>query len=159
MKRILPSVVTIALTLVAACLPPARGSSSSRLTERQFAELMGRVATGWNQGNARLASDCFSEDAIYSSPPGAKVRRGRAELFEFFGGEKGRAAPMHMEWHHLAYDAESEIGFGEYTFGYRKYQAHGVVVVRVRNGEIQNWREYEIASRLPYERFVGSNGF
>jgi ketosteroid isomerase-like protein len=120
---------------------------------------MEKVATGWNHGNARIAADCFSDDAIYSSPPSGKFRRGRDQLFEFFGGAAGRPAPMHMEWHHFAYKPDTEIGFGEYTFRYKDYQAHGIVIVRTRNGEIRNWREYEIPSKLTFEQFVGANAF
>ena len=130
-----------------------------KLTTTQFTELMQKVATGWNQGNARMAADCFSEDAIYSSPPSKKIRRGRQALYEFFGGAKGRPAPMHMEWHHFAFDPETETGFGEYTLRYRGYQAHGVAEVRIRNAEIRNWREYEIASKLSYDQFVAGNVF
>jgi hypothetical protein len=30
---------------------------------------MQTIAAGWNEGNARKAADCFSEDAIYVEPP------------------------------------------------------------------------------------------
>jgi hypothetical protein len=47
---------------------------------------------------------------------------------------------MKMKWHHMAFDEATQIGFGEYTFGLNK-QYHGVVVVRVPDGRIANWRD------------------
>lgn len=159
MKWIQRVALIFAALLVAAPCPEADSKPAGKMAAAQFAELMQKVAMGWNEGNAKEAASCFSEDAIYSSPPSRRIRRGRAALYEYFGGAKGRPAPMHMEWHHLAFDPDSEIGFGEYTFRYRSYQAHGIVVVRTRNGEIRNWREYEIASQFNFERFVGDNFF
>jgi ketosteroid isomerase-like protein len=133
--------------------------NSERATAEEFKSLMQTVAEGWNEGDAKKAADCYTEDAIYSSPPDSKHRKGRQILFEFFGGDKGRDAPMKMTWHHLAFDEESQIGFGEYTFKYKDYQAHGTVAIKVRHRKIANWREYEIPSNLSWGRFVGENMF
>ncbi len=46
---------------------------------------MERVAAGWNEGDARAAADCFTDDAIYSEPPGRQLYEGREALYEFFG--------------------------------------------------------------------------
>jgi len=127
------------------------------IARERFQELMETVAEGWNSGNARLAASCFSETAIYSGPP-SPGHRGRKGLYEFFGGDKGRELPMHMVWHHLVFDPAQQIGAGEYTSRYRK-QTHGLVIVKISGGLIQNWREYEIESELPWEEFVGDNTF
>lgn len=119
---------------------PARASSG--LTSAEFIKLMEQVSLGWNEGNPKKAADCFSEDAQYSAPP-SPPRIGHQALYEYFGGAKGRELPMHMHWHHLAFDPNGQIGMGEYTFQYR-VQTHGVVVVKIENGLITNWREYEI---------------
>ena len=131
--------------------------ASSRLTATDFTKLMEKVSAGWNEGNARMAAECFSEDAQYSAPP-SRPRIGRQSLFDYFGGSKGRELPMHMQWHHLVFDSTHQIGMGEYTFKYR-IQSHGVVVVKVENGLIKNWREYEVESELPWDEFVGTNRF
>jgi hypothetical protein len=128
-----------------------------RTTTAQFKALMESVADGWNTGNARCAADCFTNDALYSSPPNP-IRRGREILFEFFGGTKGRPHPMKMKWHHLLFDEESQIGAGEYTFTY-DIRTHGMVMVRLVNGKIANWREYETESPMEWEQFVGANRF
>ena len=155
----------IALTLLALATISALGSYARReqgdsaLTAARFEQLMQTISDGWNEGNARKAADCYTEDAIYSAPPDPKIKRGRATLYDFFGGDRGREAPMRMVWHHLGFNERSQIGFGEYTFQYKEYQAHGVVVVKLQRGKISNWREYEQSSNLNWEEFVGENKF
>jgi hypothetical protein len=128
-----------------------------RITAAQFKALMESVADNWNTGNARRAAYFFTDNAMYSSPPNP-IRSGREALFEFFGGEKGRPRPMKMQWHHLLFDEESQTGAGEYTFTY-DIRTHGMVMVRLVNGKIANWREYETESPMDWEQFVGANRF
>ena len=118
-----------------------------------FQLLMQTVADGWNEGNARKAADCFSEEAIYVEPPENQLYHGRAELYEFFGGDSGTDVPMKMTWHHLAFNEEEQIGFGEYTFEmHRRY--HGIVVVNVEEGLIKGWREYQYRTELNWNEFT-----
>lgn len=127
------------------------------VTTPQFESLMNTVAAAWNEGDARKAADCYTEDALYTEPPDRQVYRGREALHEFFRGVKP-APPTRMAWHHLAFDAQRQIGFGEYTFhGNSRY--HGIVVVRLRDGKISNWREYQYKSDLPWEEFTRQNSF
>jgi hypothetical protein len=118
-----------------------------------FEKLMWTVADGWNEGNARKAADCFAKDATYVEPPDKQIYRGREELFEFFGGEEGREEPMKMTWHHLAFNEATGVGSGEFTFEYGTF-SHGVVMVRIQNGKIQNWREYYYESELDWDDFT-----
>ena len=142
--------VALALTV-----PPA---SAGPLTTTQFKTLMTTVSDGWNEGNARKAADCFTDDAVYSEPPRKQFYRGRAELYEFFGGARKPDPPMKMSWHHLAFDEATQVGAGEYTFEMNK-RYHGVVVVRIRGGRISNWREYQYESPLSFKEFAGENLF
>ena len=123
-----------------------------------FQLLMQTVADGWYEGNARKAADCFSEEAIYVEPPENQLYHGRAELYEFFGGDSGTDVPMKMTWHHLAFNEEEQIGFGEYTFEmHRRY--HGIVVVNVEEGLIKGWREYQYRTELNWNEFTSHNPF
>lgn len=63
-----------------------------------------------------------------------------------------------MTWHHLVFDPAQQVGVGESTFRYR-IQTHGLVIVKISNGLIVNWREYEVESSLPWDKFVGRNRF
>ena len=132
-------------------------STERPLSAEGFRFLMETVAEGWNRGNAQLAASCFNENAVFSGPP-SPPHRGRKELFEWFGGSKGRELPMDMKWHHILFDPAQQIGVGEFTFRYR-IQTHGLVIVNISNGLIANWREYEIESPLPWDRLIGDNRF
>ena len=105
-----------------------------------------------------MAADCFTENALYSSPPDPLIRNGREQLFEFFGGEKGQSQPMSLLWHHVVFDPQTQIGMGEYTFTF-KIRTHGVAVIRIAGGKIENWREYGRESRLNWEEMIGENRF
>ncbi len=133
-------------------------STGGKISVSEFNALMKRLEKAWNSNDAKQAADCFTEDALYSSPPNPRIRRGRTALFEFFGGPKGRPHPMRMEWHHLLFDEEKQIGAGEYTFSY-DVRTHGMVIVKILNGRIANWREYEQESSMSWEDFVGPNRF
>jgi hypothetical protein len=63
-----------------------------------------------------------------------------------------------MEWHHLLFDEANQIGVGEYTFSY-DIQTHGMVIVKISNGRIANWREYEQESPASWEEFISPNTF
>lgn len=128
------------------------------LTFSEFKQLMQTVADGWNEGDARKAAGCFSEDAVYVEPPEAQLYHGRTELFEFFGGDAGTDIPMKMTWHHLAFNEEEQTGFGEYTFEMHGCY-HGIVVVKIESGLIQGWRENQYRTDLNWEAFTSHSPF
>jgi ketosteroid isomerase-like protein len=143
----------LALAL-SSCAEKTRGSRGAAKFER----LMQTVAAGWNEGNARKAADCFTEDAIYTEPPDKQLYKGREALFKFFGGNEGRKSEMKMTWHHLTFNEQEGVGAGEFTFEYGS-KAHGIVIVKISDNKISNWREYWYESELDWERFVGENKF
>ena len=131
---------------------------NTKTNSSEFNQLMQTIADGWNEGNARKAADCFSEDAVYVEPPDKQVYHGQEELYEFFGGDDGPEIPMHMTWHHLAFNEEEQVGFGEYSFQmHGKY--HGIVTVKLKNGLIKFWREYQYKTELNWEEFSRLNSF
>jgi ketosteroid isomerase-like protein len=144
--------------LLAAFLALVPAPASAPLTSAGFRALMETVAAGWNAGDARKAADCFTEDALYLEPPDKQFYAGRPALYEFFGGATKPEPPMKMTWHHLAFDEASQVGFGEYTFQMnRRY--HGIVVVKIRDAKIANWREYQYESKLDWKDFVAKSPF
>jgi hypothetical protein len=136
----------------------ADANPGKNITSAQFRDHMQQLADAWNRGNARAAADLFAKGALYSSAPNSEAREGRQALFEWFGGTHGRPKPMQMVWHHLVFDEETQIGAGEYTFIY-EVRTHGMALIRLRDGKIANWREYEVESPLDWEAMVGKNGF
>lgn len=138
--------------LAAACAPNGAPEASGH-DQSRFVELLHRLAEHWNAGNARLAAECFTPDAIYVEPPQKQVHIGREALFTFFGGSAGRPGAMSMQWHRTMFDAHHQQGMGEFTFRYGS-QVHGVALMDVRNGLISQWREYWYSSELPFHEFV-----
>lgn len=130
----------------------------NRITQSEFAQLLQRLADGWNNGDAQQAANCFTENALYLEPPDKQLYSGRDELYQFFGGANGRAGQMNMTWHHIIFDEEKQIGSGEFTFTYGD-TVHGVTMIKVSNGLISNWREYWYASPLTWEEFTEKNSF
>ena len=136
----------------------APGLSIEKDATAEFRVVMDTLARAWNEGDARRAADCFTEDAVYTEPPDKQIYCGREALYRFFGGDAGRPGQMTMRWHHLAFDEESQIGFGEFSFTYGS-TVHGVAVVRLREGKIANWREYWYESDLSWDEFIRANPF
>ena len=144
---------------------PSSGTSTNsttcvardHLTSDDFAAVLKAIQEGWSEGDARKSANCFTEDAIYSSPP-SREHQGRENLYKLFGGAKGPAVPMKIVWHHFLFDPVQQLGMAEYTFQYH-LQTHGVVVLKFSHGLISNWREYDIASDLSWDKFVGANNF
>lgn len=150
MRLILPVLILLAIG--------SRQGMARTITTAEFESLMQTLASGWSEGNAQKAADCFTEDAIYSEPPDKQLYRRRAALFKFFGGSEGRKRAMKMVWHHLVFNDQTQIGAGEFTFDYGG-TVHGMAIVKIKNGKIANWREYWYESALDWEKFTKSNPF
>jgi len=135
----------------------AAGDDRLKLDERQFRDLLARVAEGWSTGNPRQAVEAFTEDAVYVEPPDRQRYVGREELYAFFHGGGPSARPMRMTWHAIAFDRERQTGFGEYTFQRPGLQLHGIVTVTLAGGRIASWREYQYRSDRSFEDFAGDS--
>lgn len=147
------------LSWLLVCIVSTGWAQKPSFTQVEFVELLNTVSTGWNTGDARKAADCFTSNAVYSEPPDKQLYKGRQALYEFFGGDAGRTTPMSMEWHHIAFNTQTNVGLAEWTFKYGSSIAHGVVVVGVRDGKIANWREYFYESDLDWSDFINENKF
>lgn len=147
-------VILISIILLTRC----SSENTEPLTEKSFSEIATNIAKGWNEGNATFASQYFDENAVYEEPPKKQLYKGRKEIFEFFGGERGFDTPMKMEWHNLAFNEEKQIGFGEYTFAMNN-QYHGIVIIKFENGKIVRWREYQYKSDLSWDDFAEESNF
>ena len=121
-----------------------------------FRQLLETIAGAWNEGHTATALACFTDDARYTEPPDRQRYEGRQELFEFFGGDN--PPRMWMAWHTIVFDRDQQIGAAEYTYtGTNTY--HGVVVIRLRDDLVANWREYQILSDLDRNAFTALNPF
>lgn len=145
-------------TAVNDALAAAQTPVQHRSDAAGFKRLMQRLAAAWNEGDAGAAADCFAENAVYSQPPGRQLHQGRKALYEYFGGDSGRPGAMSMRWHKLAFDPASQTGLGEFSFQYGTF-AHGVAVIKIKNGKISRWREYYVESSVPWHEFTKENFF
>jgi hypothetical protein len=143
----------IAIALVASCAAAQRPGAPDAMQAAEFRALLGRLATGWNSGDARAAAECFTDDAVYTEPPRKQLYVGRAALYKFFGGDNGRPGEMQMRWNTIVFDPAQQRGMGEFTFRYGT-QVHGVAVIDVAGGRIAQWREYWYESEKPFDQFV-----
>ncbi|HKZ39234.1 MAG TPA: nuclear transport factor 2 family protein [Chryseolinea sp.] len=128
------------------------------ISSEQFTNVLKQISDGWNEGNARKAVDVFAVDAVYEEPPRKQYYKGHTAIFEFFGGDKGFNRPMKMRWHNVAFNEDAQIGFGEYTFAMNK-QYHGIVAIKIKNGKIALWREYQYESSMDWKEFSGDSEF
>ena len=135
-----------------------RLNSNEHASTVDFMLLMKTVADSWNEGNARKAADCFAEEAVYMEPPDRQLYIGRRAVYDFFGGANKPNPPMRMKWHHLAFNEQEQVGYGEYTFQMTG-RYHGVVTVLVQNGKIAKWREYQYKSDSDWDAFTGRSKF
>jgi len=137
---------------------PATGEAAAKISAEDFYRIMNTVAQSRSGGNASKAADMFAEDAVYSNPAGEQTRKGRAAIAKLFGGSKGPARAIEIQWHHLLFNEQEQIGAGEFTQeGHRRF--HGMVIVKIKNGKISNWREYELPSNQSWEKFTDENQF
>jgi hypothetical protein len=124
------------------------------MTQEEFRRLLRTVADGWNAGDARMAADCFTEDAVYVEPPDRQWYMGRQQLPDFFG----RGVEFSMRWHRIVFDEDEQAGFGEYTLSViGEFTLHGITAVEIEDGLIAGWREYQYRSELPFEEFAGGS--
>lgn len=127
-----------------------------KMNNQGFEALMWTIAQSWSTGEPRAAADCFTEDVVYVEPPDRQHYAGRDAVYELSGGDD--PSPMTMTWHHLVFDAQRQIGVGEYTFRGRR-QFHGIAIVELRDGRISRWREYQYQHDADWLDFIGDSRF
>jgi hypothetical protein len=138
-------------------LLPAQAGAARGATAADFERVMATLAAAWSTQDTRLALECFTADALYMQPPDLQLYRGTAELEKLFAGLR---PGTFMRFHNLAFDANTQVGFGEFSFG-RMGAAkadHGVVVVTLRGGRIALWREYFQEGPNAFADFVKVEG-
>ena len=125
------------------------------MNKEEFRELLRTMEEGWRAGDSKRVAACFSEEVRYSDP----VRyafAGRVELQEFFAQDEGE--PQQVTLHRMLFDEAEQMGAVEYTYEHRS-RYHGVALVRVCDGKVTNWLEYQHVSPATREEFVGPNRF
>ena len=125
------------------------------MTKDDFRRLLDELARAWHEKNYDLAVSFFAEKIAYGDPT-RYAMNGKDELLKFFKDDDGY--PQHTTWHNVLFDEVRQVGAAEYTYT-GTYQYHGVVIIKVENGLITNWREYQHISDQDHRTFVGRTYF
>ena len=128
-----------------------------QLSSAQFQLLLQTVRDAWLAGQAERVAGCFAPGAIFSLPPSPGVA-GHESLLQVFGAGQKTEPPKYIEWHHLVFDPAQQVGAVEFSMQ-RRIPSHGVVIIKISDGLISNWRQYTITSDLAWEKFIGMNQF
>ncbi len=114
-----------------------------------FQALLHRLAACWARRDYPAAAAHFTLDVRYADPLRYALQ-GRAELQAFFTADDGM--PQRTAWHATIFDAVRQIGAAEYSYeGTSRY--HGVALIRLREGRISHWREYQHVDPRSWEQF------
>jgi hypothetical protein len=77
-------------------------------------------------------------------------------LRAFFENDEGY--PQRTVWHTIVFDEEQQVGAAEYTYdGTHRY--HGTALVRVKDGKVTNWREYQHIDPREWKEFASGTVF
>ena len=145
--------ITVASLSILLLLCPSHVVPGREVTATEFERLMTTLAEAWSKQDTKLALRCFTADALYMQPPDLQLYRGAGELEKLFATLR---PGTFMQFHNLAFDAKTQVGFAEFSFG-RTGAAkadHGVVVLTLRGGRISVWREYFEEGPASFSDFV-----
>lgn len=120
------------------------------MTRQEFVHLLTEMEQGWNASDRDRVIVCFAEDVFYIDPL-RYVCRGRDELYRFFEVTDG--ALERSTWHTIVFDEKTQTGAAEYTYE-EAHRYHGLVLIRVANGLVTEWREYQHTSDLDWEEYI-----
>jgi hypothetical protein len=123
---------------------------SDWMTRAEFVALLATMEEGWNTSNAALVAGCFTEEVIYTDPLRYRFTH-RADLLPFFAVPEGESQTV--VWHAMVFDEAEQSGAAEYSYT-GSFTYHGLALVRVRDGLISEWREYQHTSGTPWEAFI-----
>ncbi|NLI75173.1 MAG: response regulator [Candidatus Riflebacteria bacterium] len=119
------------------------------MNRQEFDLLLQELAAGWEQRQYERIIRRFAPDVRYLDPLRYRFAD-REALLRFFSDDAG--ADQAVTFHRSLFDEAQQVGMVEYTYrGSHLY--HGVAVVRIADGLIQEWREYQHVTDLPWEAF------
>jgi len=127
----------------------------SSMTENAFRGLLVRLANGWTNRDYATVIEAFARDVRYADPLRYSLR-GRDELQTFFEADDGQE--QKTAFHTVIFDELRQVAAVEYTYeGSHRY--HGVALIRLENGLITHWREYQHIDQRAWSEFVSGTDF
>jgi len=134
-----------------------RGVGMLVLGPQEYHALMTKLAQAWSRQDTESALECFTSDAVYFEPQDVQFYHGQEQLRSYFGA---LTPGTFIVFHHLSFDESNQVGAGEFSFGLKGKSSadHGVVIVKVRDGKIASWCEYQRKGPSAFEDFVRLDG-
>jgi hypothetical protein len=125
------------------------------MNSEQFRDLLEPIAEGWARRDYAQLARAFAPDFRYGDPT-RYVFQNRHSLKSFFEDDEG--LEQSTIWHNIVFDEAQQLGAAEYTYdGSHRY--HGLVLVRLAEGMVTHWREYQHIDSRPWEQFVAATAF
>lgn len=125
------------------------------MKREEFVEMLNAISESWQQRDYERASSFFAETVHYADPLNYRFDN-RADLQRFFENDEG--FEQKNIWHNIIFDESQQIGAVEYTYeGTHRY--HGIALVKVADGKITHWREYQHISQLDWQEFIAGTVF
>jgi len=125
------------------------------MTNAEFKDLLYSLADAWSRRDYATAANFFAEDVRYGDPTRYSFN-GRAELRAFFEDDEGY--DQRTVWHNIVFDEEQQMAAVEYTYD-GTYRYHGTVLIKVEDGKIKRWREYQHIDPREWEDLVATTAF
>jgi hypothetical protein len=111
--------------------------------------MLDALAQAWARREYAGAAAWFADHVRYADPL-RYAFTSRSALLAFFENDEGR--PQRTVWHTRVFDERTQCGAAEYTYdGTHRY--HGVALIRVADGRITHWREYQHLDSRPWRDF------
>ena len=125
------------------------------MTEFEFRDVLSRLAIGWAKRDYGAVLKAFAEDVRYADPLRYAFTN-RTSLRAFFEADEGRE--QSTAFHTVIFDEARQVAAVEYTYeGSQRY--HGVALIRLENGLITHWREYQHVDQRTWPEFAAGTEF
>lgn len=125
------------------------------MNKTEFRNMLHSLSDAWKKQDYKSAASMFAEDVHYADPLRYSFQN-RDELLVFFEADDGR--PQITVWHTIIFDVGQQVGMAEYTYE-GTYRYHGVALVRVIDGKISHWREYQHIDTRDWIEYVSGTKF
>lgn len=119
------------------------------MTRGEFEQMLGSLAKGWAERRYEDVAAQFADDVFYADPNSYALvdRQMLRRFFEDDGGYEQSCV-----FHNFVFNEGDQLGAAEYTYE-GTYRYHGTVWVKIVDGKIASWREYQHRSEKHWNEF------
>lgn len=125
------------------------------MSNAEFRAMLQSLADGWQRRDYNSVVSHFADNVRYADPLRYAFEN-RHDLQAFFENDEG--LEQSTVWHNVLFDEAQQLGVAEYTYD-GTWCYHGTVWIRVQDGKITHWREYQHTDPREWEDFVSGTAF